>query len=167
MSARLTAILLVTASLLLHQGCAVNPATGGANMVVSSRAGEIEQGREMHEEMMGKGAAYDDPELQDYVNRIGQRLATHSDMPDLEWTFTVIDAPDLNAFALPGGFIYVNRGLLAYLDSEAQLAGVIGHEIAHVTARHHARRKSAGVTSKVLATTAYIFTGSRDVYAAS
>lgn len=167
MTSRLTALILVAAGLLLHQGCAVNPATGGANMVVSSRAGEIEQGREMHEEMMAKGAAYDDPELQDYVNRIGQSLAKHSDMPDIEWTFTVIDAPDLNAFALPGGFIYVNRGLLAYLDSEAQLAGVIGHEIAHVTARHHARRKSAGVTSKVLATTAYIFTGSRDVYAAS
>jgi len=151
----------------MHQGCAVNPATGGANVVVSSQAGEIEQGREMHAEMMAKGAAYDDPALQDYVDRIGQRLAEHSDIPDLEWTFTVIDAPDLNAFALPGGFIYINRGLLAYLDSEAQLAGVIGHEIAHVTARHHARRKSAGVTSKVLATTAYVFTGSRDIYTAS
>mgnify|MGYP006423501627 CR=1 FL=1 len=151
----------------MHQGCAVNPATGGANVVVSSQAGEIEQGREMHEEMMAKGAAYDDPALQEYVDRIGQRLAKHSDMPDLEWTFTVIDAPDLNAFALPGGFIYINRGLLAYLDSEAQLAGVIGHEIAHVTARHHAQRKSAGVANKVLATTAYVFTGSRDVYTAS
>jgi len=167
MTRRLTALLLAAAALVLHQGCAVNPATGGANMVVSSRAGEIEQGREMHEEMVAKGAAYDDPELQAYVDRIGQRLAKHSDIPDLEWTFTVIDAPDLNAFALPGGFIYVNRGLLAYLDNEVQLAGVIGHEIAHVTARHHARRKSAGMTSKVLATTAYIFTGSRDVYAAS
>ncbi|MFN2328272.1 MAG: M48 family metalloprotease [Chromatocurvus sp.] len=161
------ASLLAATALLLVAGCALNPATGGANMVVSSMAGEVKQGREMHEEMMSKGAAYDDPELQDYVNGIGQRLAKHSDMPDLEWTFTVIDAPDLNAFALPGGFVYINRGLLAYLDSEAQLAGVIGHEIAHVTARHHARRKSAGVTSKVLSTTAYIFTGSRDVYAAS
>lgn len=161
------AILFITAALLLQSGCALNPATGGANMVVSSKAGEIKQGREMHDEMMSKGAAYDDPEIQDYVNRIGQRLAKHSDMPDLEWTFTVIDAPDLNAFALPGGFIYINRGLLAYLEGEAQLAGVIGHEIAHVTARHHARRKSAGVTSKVLSTTALIFTGSRDVYAAS
>jgi len=160
-------VTLLAANALLLQGCAVNPATGGADMVVSSQASEIKQGRDMHEEMMSKGAAYDDPELQAYVNRIGQQLAKNSDMPDLEWTFTVIDAPDLNAFALPGGFIYVNRGLLAYLDSEAQLAGVIGHEIAHVTARHHARRKSAGVTSKVLSTTAYIFTGSRDVYAAS
>ncbi len=167
MAPRVAAGILIAATLLMHQGCAVNPATGGANVVVSSQAGEIEQGREMHAEMMAKGAAYDDPALQDYVDRIGQRLAEHSDIPDLEWTFTVIDAPDLNAFALPGGFIYINRGLLAYLDSEAQLAGVIGHEIAHVTARHHARRKSAGVTSKVLATTAYVFTGSRDIYTAS
>ena len=167
MAPRVAAGIFIAATLLMHQGCAVNPATGGANVVVSSQAGEIEQGREMHAEMMAKGAAYDDPALQDYVDRIGQRLAEHSDIPDLEWTFTVIDAPDLNAFALPGGFIYINRGLLAYLDSEAQLAGVIGHEIAHVTARHHARRKSAGVTSKVLATTAYVFTGSRDIYTAS
>jgi predicted Zn-dependent protease len=159
--------MLLTGAALIGAGCAVNPATGGANMVVSSMSGEVKQGREMHEEMMAKGAAYDDPELQAYVDRIGQRLAQQSDLPDLEWTFTVIDAPDLNAFALPGGFIYVNRGLLAYLETEAQLAGVIGHEIAHVTARHHARRKSAGVASKVLSTTAYIFTGSRDVYAAS
>lgn len=164
---RYALITLLATALLLLQGCALNPATGGANMVMSTRSGEIKQGREMHEEMMAKGAAYDDPELQEYVNRIGQRMAKLSDMPDLEWTFTVIDAPDLNAFALPGGFIYVNRGLLAYLENEAQLAGVIGHEIAHVTARHHARRKSAGVTSKVLSTSALIFTGSRDVYAAS
>jgi predicted Zn-dependent protease len=62
----------------------------------------------------------------------------------------VIDAPEINAYATPGGFVYVNRGLIAYLNSEEQLAGVIGHEIAHVTARHHARRKTAGVTNQVL-----------------
>jgi predicted Zn-dependent protease len=71
----------------------------------------------------------------------------------------VIDAPEINAFATPGGFVYVNRGLIAYLNSEEQLAGVIGHEIAHVTARHHARRKTAGVTNQVLSTTAYVLHG--------
>ncbi|MEE4277222.1 MAG: M48 family metalloprotease [Halieaceae bacterium] len=151
----------------LLPGCAVNPATGTPTVVFSSAASERETGREMYEKFMADGAAYDDPELQAYVNKIGQRLAAVSDMPDLEFTFTVLDAPEINAFATPGGYIYVNRGLLAYLNSEAELAGVIGHEIAHVTARHHARRKTAGVTGKVLSTTAYVLTGSSAIYEAS
>ncbi|MEL7046674.1 MAG: M48 family metallopeptidase, partial [Pseudomonadota bacterium] len=148
-------------------GCAVNPATGAPTVVLSTKSGERETGQEMYDKFIADGAAYDDPELQAYVNKIGQRLAAVSDMPDLEFTFTVLDAPEINAFATPGGFIYVNRGLLAYLNSEAELAGVIGHEIAHVTARHHARRKTAGVTGKVLSTTAYVLTGSGALYEAS
>lgn len=151
----------------LAGGCAVNPATGGADIVFSSLSGEIEIGREMHAEMQAKGTFYDDPELQAYVDRVGQHLVRNSDMPDLEFTFTVIDAPDLNAFATPGGFVYINRGLLAYLNSEAEMAGVLAHEIGHVTARHHARRKTASVGSKVAATTAYVFTGSSAVYEAA
>ncbi|MEM1188851.1 MAG: M48 family metalloprotease [Pseudomonadota bacterium] len=147
--------------------CAVNPATGAPTVVLSTKSGERETGQEMYDKFIADGAAYDDPELQAYVNKIGQRLAAVSDMPDLEFTFTVLDAPEINAFATPGGFIYVNRGLLAYLNSEAELAGVIGHEIAHVTARHHARRKTAGVTGKVLSTTAYVLTGSGALYEAS
>jgi len=149
------------------QGCAVNPATGAPQVVFSSSASERETGQEMYDKFIADGAAYDDPELQAYVDKIGQRLAAVSDMPDLEFTFTVLDAPEINAFATPGGFIYVNRGLLAYLNSEAELAGVIGHEIAHVTARHHARRKTAGVTGKVLSTTAYVLSGSSAIYEAS
>jgi len=149
------------------QGCSVNPATGAPTVVFSTAKGERETGQEMYDKFIAEGAAYDDPELQAYVNKIGQRLAAHSDMPDLEFTFMVLDAPEINAFATPGGFIYVNRGLLAYLNSEAELAGVLGHEIAHVTARHHGRRKTAGVTGKVLSTTAYVLTGSSAVYEAS
>jgi predicted Zn-dependent protease len=148
-------------------GCAVNPATGGATVVLGSQSGEAETGQEMYDKFVADGAFYDDPELAAYVERIGQRLVANSDMPDRPFTFSVIDAPDINAFATPGGFIYVNRGLLSYLDSEAELAGVIAHEIGHVTARHHARRKTAGVTSKVLATTAYVITGSGAIYEAS
>ncbi|MFK7830991.1 MAG: M48 family metalloprotease [Congregibacter sp.] len=147
--------------------CAINPATGTPAIVLSSASGERKVGQEMHDKMIADGAAYDDPELQEYVNKIGQRLVKQSDMPDLKFTFTVIDEPEINAFATPGGFVYVNRGLIAYLNNEAELAGVIGHEIAHVTARHHGRRKSASATSKVLATTAYVFTGSSAIYEAS
>lgn len=147
--------------------CSVNPTSGGASIVFSSMEGEREIGQEMHDKLLSEGAGFDDAELQAYVEKIGERLVAESDMPDLDFTFTVIDAPEINAYATPGGFVYVNRGLIAYLNSEEQLAGVIGHEIAHVTARHHGRRKTAGVTSKVLSTTAYVITGSSAVYEAS
>ncbi|MEE4203315.1 MAG: M48 family metalloprotease, partial [Halieaceae bacterium] len=95
------------------------------------------------------------------------RLVAHSSMPDSTFTFTVLDSPDINAFALPGGFIYINRGLLAYLESEAELAGVIAHEIGHITENHHSRRRTQQITSKVAAVGAYILTGSGDVYDAA
>ncbi|MDP5052599.1 MAG: M48 family metalloprotease, partial [Congregibacter sp.] len=123
---------------------------------MSGAKGERETGQEMYDKFLAEGAFYEDPELQAYVDKIGQRLVAQSNMSDRTFSFSVIDAPEINAFATPGGFIYVNRGLIGYLNSEAELAGVIGHEIAHVAARHHGRRKTAGVTSKVLSTTAYV-----------
>lgn len=145
---------------LFVSGCAGNPASGGSSVVFSSRGGEIRVGKELHEQFVEKGSLYDDEELQAYVNKIGQRLVENSGAADLEFTFHVIDSPDINAFALPGGYIYINRGLLAYLNSEAQLAGVLGHEIGHITARHHGRRKTASVTNTALAVTVLVLTGS-------
>jgi predicted Zn-dependent protease len=149
-------------------GCSSNPSSsGGSKVVVGAQGRDVSIGDEMYQQMEAQGAIYDDEELQAYVNKIGQRLVAHSDMPNSTFTFTVIDAPDINAFATPGGFIYINRGLLAYLDSEDELAGVLSHEIGHITGRHHSRRKTASVTNKVLATTVYILTGSGDVAEAS
>ena len=162
-----TAILLLVCTLAQLSGCASNPATGGANVVVMTQGREVTIGQEMHRKMVEEGAAYDDPELAAYVDRVGQRLVANSDRPKLKFTFTVIDSPDINAFATPGGFIYINRGLLAYLDNESELAGVLSHEIGHVTARHAARQQTAGITNQVLATTAYILTGSGDIADAS
>ncbi|EED35378.1 peptidase M48, Ste24p [Luminiphilus syltensis NOR5-1B] len=122
---------------------------------------------EEHEKLLASIGIYDDPELAEYINRIGQRLVANSSMPDAEFTFTLLDSPDINAFALPGGFIYVNRGLLAYLETEAELAGVISHEIGHITENHHGRRKSQQMTSTVVSTTAYILTGSGELYDAA
>ncbi|MCG8458553.1 MAG: M48 family metalloprotease, partial [Holophagales bacterium] len=79
---------------------------------------------------------YDDPELAAYVERLGQSMATKSERPHLPWTFRVLDDPVINAFALPGGYIYITRGILAHMGSEAELVSVLGHEIGHVTARH-------------------------------
>ncbi|MCR9106679.1 MAG: M48 family metalloprotease [Gammaproteobacteria bacterium] len=148
-------------------GCAANPATGGADVVLSSRDGEKSIGSELHEKMAGEGLIYADPQLQAYIESVGQRLVRNSDMPDAQFQFFVVDSPDINAFAVAGGYIYIHRGLLAYLDSEAELAGVLGHEIGHITARHSGRQRTASVTNSVLAATVYILTGSGDLADAS
>ncbi|MEZ5315990.1 MAG: M48 family metalloprotease [Vicinamibacterales bacterium] len=117
-------------------GCATNPATGRRQLILVSEAQEIQMGRESDAAVRQQMGVYDDPALQDYVNRIGQRLARQSHRPDLPWTFTVVNEPAVNAFALPGGFIYVTRGILPYMRNEAELAAVIGHEVGHVDAQH-------------------------------
>ena len=150
----------------LTAACGSTVTAGGARINIPTESGS-ESGREMYEKMMSQGAAYDDKALQDYVTRIGQSLTANARSKNQKFTFTVIDSPDINAFATPGGYIYVNRGLMAYLDSEAELAGVISHEIGHVTANHAGRQQTASVTNSVLATMAYVVTGSRDVADAS
>ncbi len=114
-----------------------------------SEAQEIAIGREADAEVRREMGVYDDPDLQRYVSDIGQRLAELSHRPKLPWTFTVVDHPAVNAFALPGGYIYITRGILPYLDNEAELAGVLGHEIAHVTARHAAQQYTRATTGGI------------------
>ena len=131
----------LTALLLAGCGTAVlNPVTGKTERSVMDEATEIAEGRKAHQQVLAEYGALADPKLQAYVNDLGQRLAKQSHRANLSWTFTVLDSPEINAFALPGGYVYVTRGIMAYLDSEADLAGVIGHEIGHVTARHGAQR---------------------------
>ena len=103
--------------------------------------GEIEQGREADKQIEAQFGFYDDQELSAYVSEIGNRMAAMSERPTLPWTFRVLDSPVVNAFALPGGFVYVTRGLVAYAGNEAELAGVIGHEIGHVTGKHSQSRQ--------------------------
>ena len=97
--------------------------------------------------------------LQGYVQSIGESLAANSHRPNLVYRFTVLDSPDINAFALPGGYIYINRGLMAYLSSEEELAAVLGHEIGHVTARHSVRQYSQSQLMGVLSTAIEINSG--------
>lgn len=131
----------VAAALLVACGStSVNPVTGRQERTVMDERSELAEGRKAHEQVLKEYGALANPALQQYVNGIGQRLAKSSQRPNLPWTFTVLDSPEVNAFALPGGYIYVTRGIMAYLDSEADLAGVLGHEIGHVTARHGAQR---------------------------
>ena len=133
---RLPAVLV----LLTAVACATNPATGRRQFSLVSEGQEIELGREASEQVRAMLGLYEDQGLQSYVNSIGQRLAANSERPKLDWSFQVVDDAAVNAFALPGGYIYVTRGLLAHVNSEAELAAVLGHEIAHVTARHSANQ---------------------------
>lgn len=133
---RVVALALALASAV---ACATNPVTGKRQMSLLSEAEELAIGQQQDVEIRREMGVYDDAELQRYVSDIGQRLARTSHRPNLPWSFTIVDSPAINAFALPGGYVYVTRGLLAYLDDESELAGVLGHEIGHVTARHAAQ----------------------------
>jgi predicted Zn-dependent protease len=97
---------------------------------------EIRLGRDVAANLVGAAPLVNDPALQEYVNRIGVWLALHTDRPDLPWRFGVLDTDGVNAFATPGGYIFITRGLLMHMRDEAELAGVLAHEISHVTARH-------------------------------
>ena len=132
---------LLGAALLAGCGSAmVNPVTGETERSVMSEEAEVAEGAKAHAEVLKEYGVVANPALQAYVNGIGQKLAAQSHRTHLQWHFTVLDSPEINAFALPGGYVYVTRGIMAYMDSEADLAGVVGHEIGHVTARHGAQR---------------------------
>lgn len=144
--------------LLLLAGCAQNPVTGQSDFVMMSEQQEIAVGRQYNEQVISKQyQVYGSKPLQDYVNRIGQKLAKNSHRPQLQYHFAVLDTPEINAFALPGGYVYITRGILAYLNSEAELAAVVGHEIGHVTARHGVRQQSAAQAANIGLTIASIF----------
>ena len=120
-----------------------NPATGETEYTTLSPEQERRLGAQEHPRILQQfGGAYPDEELQAYVQAVGDRMAANSDQPDAEFTFTLLDSEVPNAFALPGGYVYITRGLLALAETEAEVAGVLGHEIGHVTARHTAQRQT-------------------------
>lgn len=137
---------------LLFSGCATNPVTGNQDFVTVSNDKELQIGRENHPKIIAQYGLYQDEAMQKYVQSVGEKLAEASHRPDLIYRFTVLDSPVINAFALPGGYIYITRGLMAYLNSEAELAAVLGHEIGHVTARHGVRQQSASTAANLLYT---------------
>jgi predicted Zn-dependent protease len=145
-------------------GCSSNPVTGRPDLVFQSESGEIKRSKEVHPLIMQQfGGPYDNPQLQAYVNEIGQRAAKASHRPELEYSFVVLDSEDINAFTTGGGYVYITRGIMNYLNSEAELAAVLGHEIGHVTARHPVRQQSKSTLSNIGAAAVGIFTGSGDL----
>ena len=150
---RITALVLPLAL----ASCATNPVTGNPNFVTMSESQEVQVGRSEDPKVRQEYGVYDNAALQQYVNEVGQKLARHSHRPGLDYHFLVVDSPEVNAFALPGGYVYITRGILAYLNSEAELAAVLGHEIGHVTARHSVQQLSAATAAQVGASILQIF----------
>ncbi|HEX5819049.1 MAG TPA: M48 family metalloprotease [Gemmatimonadales bacterium] len=130
------------AALLLAAACATNPVTGKSEISLVSEEQEIAMGRQTRDDALRTFGEYPDPEAQALVRRIGMEMAKKSERPALPWEFHVIDDDQVNAFAAPGGFIFITRGILSHMNSEAELASVLGHEIGHVTARHSAQQVS-------------------------
>lgn len=144
-------MLLASTALLTLAACSTNPATGERQFTaLMSPAQESSVGAQEHAKVM---QTYGVPEggqaLQAYVSEIGQKMAVNTERADVQYKFTLLDSPMVNAFALPGGYVYVTRGLMALANNEAEFAGVVGHEIAHITARHAAERYSQGVLTSL------------------
>lgn len=128
--------------LILATSCAINPVTGKQELMFISEQGEIELGKETDSAVRSQYGLYDDPVLTEYVKQIGTALVPYTHRPHLTYHFAVLDSPVINAFAAPGGYIYVTRGLLSMMNSEAELAVVLGHELGHVNARHSVKKLS-------------------------
>lgn len=124
------------------QGCAVNPVTGKKQFSIISESQEIEMGKGYHPSVMAEFGAYNNPTLQRFLEEKGKAMAAQSHRPELPWNFQLVDSPVVNAFAVPGGYVYFTRGIMAHFNNEAQFAGVLGHEIGHVTARHSVQQQS-------------------------
>lgn len=151
-------LLLILAGLVLS-GCAANPVTGKQDFVMMSEAQELALGRQASEQVAQQMSMLTDPKWQAYVQRIGEQLASQSHRSNIPYQFRVVDSADINAFALPGGHVYINRGLLIYLNSEAQMAAVLGHEVGHVTARHGVRQQSMAMGTGLIGQLITIGTG--------
>lgn len=150
MNIKIFSLSLLLSSLLALAACSVNPVSGKKDFTLISEQQELAMGAQSHKSILKQKKRYNNPALQAYVNSIGQTLAKHSHRKNIRFTFTILDDPSVNAFALPGGYVYITTGIMAYLNSEGELAGVLGHEIGHVTARHGVKQQSAGVASAIL-----------------
>ncbi len=143
--------LILCLPLLALAACSVNPATGKQSFTAfMSKSKEMEVGREEHPKILERfGGAHEDREFSAYARRIGLSLAKVSEVQDLTYTFTVLNDDKVNAFALPGGYVYITRGLVVLAENEAEMAGVLAHEIGHITARHTAQRYSKAMAANI------------------
>ena len=142
-------LILVSAPLFFITSCAVDPVSGKRQIMLMSESDEIQLGHRADRKVVWGYGIYDDPGLAAYCNRMFQQMARLSHRPNLDYRFTILDSPVVNAFSAPGGYVYFTRGILAYLNSEAELATVLGHELGHITARHSAERYTRAELAKL------------------
>ena len=140
---------LLIGAVIALSSCAANPVSGKQDFMLISEQEEIDMGRKVDASVTREYGLYDDPRLTAYVNDMGRRLGKLSHRPQLDYSVKILDAPVVNAFAVPGGYVYLTRGILASLNSEAELAGVLGHEIGHITARHSAQQLSRAQVAQI------------------
>jgi predicted Zn-dependent protease len=157
------AIALLVVTSLAVTACATNPATGGHNVVFTSVKGEQDEAKREHQEIIQFYGLYEDQAVQDYVQSVGEKVAAQTPIANWKFRFFVLDDNEVNAFTPGGGYVYIHRGLMNYLNSEAELASVLGHEIGHDVARHPARAQTRGVLMSVGAVAAAIASGSEAI----
>jgi len=135
--------------LLIASSCARNPVTGRLNFVTMTERQEIAMGKEYDPQIVAMYGLYQDEVLQNFIDEKGQEMAAISHRPQLEYEFKIMDSPIINAFAVPGGYVYFTRGIMAHFNNEAEFAGVLGHEIGHITARHSVRQQSKAMLAQL------------------
>lgn len=139
----------ISASLFLANACAVNPVTGKKQLVLISEEQEIAMGKESDPQIIAQYGLYEDKALQDFITQKGKAMAAVSHRPNLNYEFKIVDSDVVNAFAVPGGYVYFTRGIMAHFNNEAEFAGVLGHEIGHITARHTVSQQTKAVLGQV------------------
>lgn len=136
-------------SVVLLETCATNPVTGKKQISFISESQEIQMGQQYDPQIVAEMGVYKDPTLERFLEQKGKEMAARSHRPNLPWTFRLVDTDVVNAFAVPGGFVYFTRGIMAHFNNEAQFAGVLGHEIGHVTARHTVQQQSKQTLAQI------------------
>lgn len=145
-----TRLILIFAAILIIPSCAVNPVTGKKQLMFMSEAQEVSLGAQYDPSVVSTFGTYDNPQLLAFITEKGNEIGKISHRPNLKFHFKILDSPVVNAFAVPGGYVYFTRGILAQFNNEAELIGVLGHEIGHVTARHSASQQTKQQLGQIL-----------------
>ncbi|RYU77793.1 M48 family metalloprotease [Hymenobacter persicinus] len=140
---------LLVPALLAAGACSTNPVTGKKEIMLVSKGQELAMGQQSDPAVTAQFGLYPDQKIQNFINEKGKAMGAISHRPDLTYQFRVVDSPVINAFAIPGGYVYFTRGIMAHFNNEAQFAGVLGHEIGHVTARHSAKQQTNAIIGQV------------------
>lgn len=142
-------VCLLAGFMTLWSSCSQNPVTGKKEVILMSEGQELAMGQQADPQIVAQFGLYDDPAMQRFINDKGQKMAAISHRNNIKYEFKVLDSPVLNAFAVPGGYVYFTRGIMAHFNNEAQFAGVLGHEIGHIAARHSAQQQSKAILAQV------------------